>query len=243
MKTDSDKLIFELMCYEEIACPRCSSLNVKKNGISAQHKQRYQCKDCERQFITDSTAQACKVEVRCLVLPMTLNGSGIRDISRVLSMSTNTVLKLIRQAAKVAEPAVPKRIASLELDEFWSFVEKKKRQRWTWLAFDRKRKRVPAFVNGRGTDHNCASLLKKLGDSRVQRFHTDNWESYRKLLPKKQHVIGKEGTRNIKRHNLNFRTHLKRLQRRTICFSKSAEMHDAVIKLYIQHSNHAQHHF
>jgi insertion element IS1 protein InsB len=230
------------MCYEEVACPRCSSLNIKKSGITEQQKQRYRCKDCERQFITDYTYQAYKPEVRSLVLPMTMNGSGIRDISRVLSISTNTVLKLLRQAAaKVAEPAVPKRIASLELDEFWSFVEKKKQQRWTWLAFDRQRKRVTAYQNGRRTDHHCAALLKKLAGARIQRFHTDKWESYLKLLPEKKHTIGKEGTRNIERHNLNFRTHVKRLQRRTICFSKSVEMHDAVIKLYVQHSNHAQH--
>jgi insertion element IS1 protein InsB len=231
------------MCYEEVTCPRCSSLNVKKNGITTQHKQRYRCKDCERQFITDYTYQAYKAGVRSLVLSMTMNGSGIRDISWVLGISTNTVLKLLRQAAeKVAEPAVPKRITDLELDEFWSFVEKKKRQRWTWYAFDRQRKQVTAFVNGRRTDHDCANLLKKLADGRVQRFHTDKWKSYLKLLPEKNHLVGKEGTRHIERHNLNFRTHVKRLERRTICFSKSVEMHDAVIKLYVQHSNHAQHH-
>jgi insertion element IS1 protein InsB len=232
------------MCYEEVTCPRCSSLNVKKNGITGQQKQRYRCKDCERQFITDYTYQACKPEVRSLVLPMTMNGSGIRDISRVLCISTNTVLKLIRKAAgQTPEPVVLKRIDDLELDEFWSFVEKKKQPRWTWYAFDRQRKQVTAFVNGRRTDHNCASLLKKLDHSRVNRFHTDKWEAYLKLLPKKKHVVGKEGTHNIERHNLNFRTHLKRLQRRTSCFSKSVEMHDAVIRLYVQHSNHAQHLF
>jgi IS1 family transposase/transposase-like protein len=231
------------VCYEEVACPRCSSLNIKKNGITAQQKQRYRCKDCERQFITDYTYQAYQAGVRSLILPMTMNGSGIRDISRVLSISTNTVLKLIRQAAeKVAQPAVPRRIADLELDEFWSFVENKQRQRWTWYAFDRRLKRVTAYQNGRRTDQNCAKMLKKLSDSRVKRFHTDKWESYLKLLPKKNHLVGKEGTRNIERHNLNFRTHVKRLQRRTICFSKSVEMHDAVIKLYVQHSNLGQHH-
>jgi len=72
---------------------------------------------------------------------MTINGSSIRGISRVLRVSTNTVLRLIRQAAKgVTEPVVPERIADLELDEFWSFVGKKKQQRWTWYAFDRQRK-------------------------------------------------------------------------------------------------------
>ena len=232
------------MCYEEVACPRCSSLNIKKNGITANNKQRYRCKECYRQFITNYTYQACKPAVRALVLPMTLNASGIRDISRVLQISTNTVLRLIRTAAeRTSEPSVPKRIASLEMDEFWSFVQKKKRQRWTWLAFDRHRKQVTAYQNGRRTDRSCAVLLKKLGNSYVTCFHTDKWESYTKLLPPKRHTIGKEGTRNIERHNLNFRTHLKRLQRRTICFSKSEDMHDAVIKLYVQHSNHAQHLF
>jgi insertion element IS1 protein InsB len=138
---------------------------------------------------------------------------------------------------------VPQRIADLELDELWSFVQQKKHQRWTWLAFDRARQQVSAFVNGRRTDKSCARLLTKLITSRVTRFHTDKWESYLKMLPATRHLIGKEGTRNIERHNLNFRTHLKRLQRRTICFSKSEEMHDAVIKLYVHHSNKAQHHF
>ena len=200
-------------------------------------------RDCERQFITDYTDQAHKPEVRSLVLPMTLNGSGIRDISRVLSMSTNTLLKVLRSTAhQVNESVVPKRIADLELDEFWSVVGKKRHQRWTWSAFDRHRKRTTASLNGRRTNKNCQRLLQKLTESRVRRFHTDRWESYLKLLPEKKHLIGKEGRRNIERHNLNFRTHIKRLQRRRICFSKSDEMHDAVIKLYIQHSNLGQHH-
>jgi len=64
-----------------------------------------------------------------------------------------------------------------------------------------------------------------------------------KLLPARRHRTGKEGTSRIERHNLNFRTHLKRLQRHTICYSKSAVMHDAVIKLYVHHSNAGHHHF
>ena len=152
--------------------------------------------------------------MRSLILPMTMNGSGIRDISRVLGISTNMAFNLIRQAAqKVAEPTVPRLIADLELDGFWSFVEKKKQQRWTWLAFAPKRKRVTAFVSGRRTDRNCATLLKKLACARVTCFHTGRWESYLKLLPEKNHLVGKEGTRNIERYNLNFRPHVKRLRR------------------------------
>ena len=134
-----------------------------KNGITANGKQRFRCKDCRRQFITRDTYRAYRSEVRRLVVPMTMNGSGIRDISRVLAISTNTVLSILRAAATATtEPCVPKQISDLEADEFWSFVEKKKNQRWTWSAFDRPRKKLVAFVNGRRTDNSCQRLLKKL---------------------------------------------------------------------------------
>lgn len=38
----------------------------------------------------------------------------------------------------------------------------------------------------------------------------------------------------IERKNLNFRTHLKQLSRRTICFSKDEDIHDNVIGMYIE---------
>ena len=40
------------------------------------------------------------------------------------------------------------------------------------------------------------------------------------------------GTNHIERHNLTIRTHIKRLTRRTICFSRKAIMLYAVLKIY-----------
>ena len=169
---------------------------------------------------------------------MTLNGSGIRDISRVLRVSINTVLKVIRQqAASAPDPMLPKRLPDAEVDEMWSFIEKKRRQCWLWYAFAPQTKQIVGYVLGRRTDESLARLLDNLAECRITRFYTDDWESYQKLIPSYRHWIGKRGTQRIERQNLNFRTHLKRLQRRTICFSKSEEMHKAVIKLYINHSN------
>jgi len=231
------------MCYEEIPCPDCSSLNIVKNGKTAQQKQRYLCKDCRRQFIRNYTYLGCVGAVRAMIVPLTMNGSGVRDIERVLLVSRYSVLKTLRTAAaQVEEPAVPRRVCALELDELWSFVRTKKQQRWTWYGFDRARRKVVAFVNERRTDAACQKLLKKLSGCQVSRYYTDDWQSYKKFLPAKQHRVGKEETRHIERHNLNFRTHVKRLQRRTICYSKSSTMHDAVIKLYVHHSNAGHHH-
>jgi IS1 family transposase/transposase-like protein len=230
------------VCYEEIACPRCASLHVKKNGTTANGKQKYQCTDCRRQFITDYTYRACQSFIRELIVPMTMNSSGIRDIARVLSISTQTVMKTIRaSAAAVREPRVPSRIKDLEIDECWSFVKDKSRQCWCWYGLNRATTRIAAYVLGRRTDASCRQLSDKLAGCAVENFYTDDWQSYAKILPGERHTISKAETLNIERHNLNFRTHLKRLHRRTICFSKSAEMHAAVIKLYVNHVNAYQH--
>lgn len=226
------------MCYEVITCPRCSSRNIVKNGRTLQRKQRYLCKDCRRQFIRAYTNLGCLPEIRDLIIVLTLNGCGVSDLVRALHVSANTILKTLRRAAAaLPEPTPAARIRTLELDEFWSFVGRKRQQRWTWYAFDRQRRRVAAFVNGRRTDHSAQQLRRKLRRAQVNTYRTDNWASYRKCLPRRRHYISKKGTRHIERYNLNFRTRLKRLQRRTICYSRSAEMHDAVIKLFIHYSN------
>ena len=159
-----------------------------------------------------------------------------------MGISPNTVLGAIRaEAATVPAPAPPARIQDLEVDEFWSFVGTKAEQRWTWYGFDRQCRQIVALVNGRRTDGNCRRLYEQLQGCRITHWHTDDWQSYGKVLPPRRHQVSKAGTRHIERQNLNFRTHVKRLHRRTICFSKSTEMHDAVLRLYAQHANSQQH--
>ena len=136
---------------------------------------------------------------------------------------------------------MPPRIKDLGIDEFWSFIKDKSRQCWRWYGLDRATTRIAAYVLGRRTDASCRELNDKLAACAVKHFYTDDWRSYAKILPTERHTISKAETLNIERHNLNFRTHLKRLHRRTICFSKSDEMHAAVIKLYVNHVNASQH--
>ncbi|MDQ3685956.1 MAG: hypothetical protein M3430_10210 [Acidobacteriota bacterium] len=54
---------------------------------------------------------------------MTMNGSDIRDIARVLRVSPTTVLKVIRERVDGEREARSlMRIKDLEVDEFWSLV-------------------------------------------------------------------------------------------------------------------------
>jgi insertion element IS1 protein InsB len=114
---------------------------------------------------------------------------------------------------------------------------------WLWYGLNRHTGYIPAFVLGRRTDANCRKLIQTLANCQVRKFHTDDWQSYTKVLPAKRHQVGKDGKQSIERKNLNFRIHLKRMQRKTLCFSKSPEMHKNVLKLYIHALNTNQNHF
>ncbi len=73
------------MSVVKVKCPVCGSENVSKNGTSKVGKQQYICnnKQCHKSsFILDYTYNACKSEVKSKIIPMTLNGSGIREISQ-----------------------------------------------------------------------------------------------------------------------------------------------------------------
>ena len=119
------------------------------------------------------------------------------------------------------------------MDEQWSYVGAKSQPRWLFYAYDQVKKQVLCHVFGRRTKTTLKRLLRLLGDVRTCFFMTDAWPGYRSFLPPAQHLIGKRWTQRIERHNLNLRTHLKRLNRRTICFSKSQELHDKVIGWYL----------
>ena len=121
-----------------------------------------------------------------------------------------------------------------EADEFWSDVGNKSQQRWTWSARERETGIILAHQNGKRTDAMCEQLINKLRRFPIRSYSTDNWQSYAKYFPVTQHHIGKDQTWRIERTNLNFRTHLKRLHRKTICFSKDETLHDTVIGLYIE---------
>jgi insertion element IS1 protein InsB len=121
-----------------------------------------------------------------------------------------------------------------EWDEFWSFVQNKSNQRWTWYAVERKTGLILAYHNGRRTDDSLKQLVQKVAHLPIRICHSDAWAAYEKHLPKAYiHIVGKDNTWKIERKNLNFRTHLKRLSRKTICFSKNEEIHDNVIGMYI----------
>ena len=121
-----------------------------------------------------------------------------------------------------------------EMDEFWSFVRKKSNQRWTWYAIDKASGIILTWHNGGRTDDDFRQLLQYLENIPIDLYYSDDWGAYTRNLPASSHYVGKDQTWKIERKNLNFRIHIKRLNRKTICYSKSEEIHDNVIGMYIE---------
>src|SRR6267378_5100505 len=122
---------------------------------------------------------------------------------------------------------------SSELDEMWSFVQAKAHPRWLWHAIDHHTGKVLAYVFGRRKDSVFLRLQALLEPFGITKYSTDGWGAYERHLDAEQHHVGKENTQKIESKHINLRTRIKRLVRRTICFSKMERMHDLVIGLFI----------
>ena len=124
-------------------------------------------------------------------------------------------------------------VSEVELDEMWSFVQNKGNQRWLWLAIDHETHAVLAYTFGKRKDKVFRTLKALLQPFGISMFYTDDWGSYERNIAPEKHTISKKNTQAIERKNLTLRTRIKRLCRKTICFSKSEIMHDTIIGLVI----------
>jgi insertion element IS1 protein InsB len=90
-----------------------------------------------------------------------------------------------------------------------------------------------AYVFGRRQDAVFLQLQQLWAPFGITKSYTDGWGAYARHLHAGQHPVGKEHTQTIESKHINWRTRIKRLTRRTLCFSKTERMHDLVIGLFI----------
>jgi insertion element IS1 protein InsB len=109
----------------------------------------------------------------------------------------------------------------------------KNAQRWLWHAIDYHTGKVLAYVFGRRQDQVFLKLKALLEPFGIMCYDTDYWGAYTRHLDTDEHNPGKRNTQKIERKHLTLRTRIKRLTRKTICFSRSIQMHDIVIGLFV----------
>jgi insertion element IS1 protein InsB len=115
----------------------------------------------------------------------------------------------------------------------WSCVGKQANQRWLWHASAPHTGQVLASVFGRRQDDVCRRLQTFLKPFGIPRFSTDGWGAYERHLAPEHHTVGKQPTHRSESKHITLRTRLKRLVRRTICFSQTAHMHALGIGLCV----------
>jgi insertion element IS1 protein InsB len=67
----------------------------------------------------------------------------------------------------------------------------------------------------------------------LPRFSTEGWGAYARHLTPAQPGVGQEHPPRSESKPSHLRTRIKRLVRRTMCFSQTTTMHDLVIGLFI----------
>jgi insertion element IS1 protein InsB len=130
---------------------------------------------------------------------------------------------------------------TLELDELWSFVLKKTRKRWVWLALCRATRQVVAYAIGNRGEATCQRLWERVPEAyRGGCCYSDFWEAYRNVIPTEQHMaVGKDSgeTAHVERWNTTLRQRLGRFVRKSLSFSKSEEMHEVCLRLFLHSYN------
>lgn len=173
------------MATIELLCPRCNSEKVIFCGYNYTKKgrvQRVQCQCCGSKFQDSYQLSSYKPGVKEQIMEMLHNGSGVRDISRVLKVGTETVLKEVKKKVfsvkYINESFIQKQLdkterdnlmrleieiwLTAEADEMWSWVQCKENQRWLWWIIDKKTGEVLAFTFGRRTNEVWKLLLEDL---------------------------------------------------------------------------------
>ena len=99
-----------------------------------------------------------------------------------------------------------------------------------WIQ-DRQTREPIDFRVGRRNKRTLKGVITTLLLAVSKEIRTDRLNLYVGLIPKTIHSVNQRGINYIERKNLTLRTQLKRLNRKTICFSKSIAVLVAVLKI------------
>ncbi len=218
-------------------CTNCKKLCIKK-GFNKSNGQKYFCKHCNKNQLMSYVNKACEYNTNKMIVTLLCNGCGIRDMSRIMAISSTTVIKRIKKLAhQIILPSLFYIGKNYEVDELKTFVIKKENGYWVCCALEKETGTIVSMSVGKRNKGTLKKTLAPILQSTPTKIHSDRLLIYSTLIHKNIHCVKHYTINKIERKFLNFRTHLKRLGRRSICFSKSAFMLEAILKIYIWRDN------
>lgn len=141
--------------------------------------------------------------------------------------------RIERMQKDIPKPVFTEKGQVYEVDELYTYIGSKDKPCYIMYAINRKTKEVIDFICGACTKENINKIIQSLLNLAPKRIYTDGLNIYGSLTPSNIHRTFQYRPNRIERKNLTLRTHLKRLSRKTICYSKSQTMLEASFKLYI----------
>ncbi len=215
----------------DIKCKFCASKCIK-NGFQCNGRQRYKCISCKRKQQINYQYNAYKCDTNNSIILFTKEGLGIRSTARILKISTTTLLKRIVLIARNIKPPVIAMHKIYEVDEMRSYIKRKDKLIWIVYALERESKTVVSMHVGKRTYNTLNVVLDTLKLSNPKTIYTDKLKHYKFLIDQQIHKTKQYSINHIERKNLTLRTHLKRLSRKTICFSRSIVILSSILKIY-----------
>ena len=132
---------------------------------------------------------------------------------------------------------VPQPGQSVEIDEVGSFVRRKGKQAWVWVALSFQTRPVVAMVVGDRSAQTCRKLWERLPEAyRWVLVYTDFPKAYFAVIPPEQHQACKKGSglsNAVERFNLSLRQRLGRMVRKRLSFSRWWAMPLLCLRLFI----------
>jgi insertion element IS1 protein InsB len=133
------------------------------------------------------------------------------------------------------------KVIGLELDEAWSFVGQKQQTAWLWVALERETRKILAWVLGDRSKKTAKRLWEALPLTRWQKrdavYCTDFYAGYDSIIRWERRAYKKGETNHVERFFCTLRQRLARWTRKSLMFSKSLEMHEVALTVFVDGYN------
>ena len=155
--------------------------------------QRAKCADCQRTFTLSPKGPRYDQKFKDQVVTAYQDRMSIRGITRTFGVCYQTVLVWVGEKAATLPAFEATLLPSqkgdvLELDELWSFVQKKTQECWLWIALCRRTRQIVAYPIGDRSQEGAVNLREHVPeDYRRRATRSDFWLAYEAAFPKRTH--------------------------------------------------------
>ena len=214
-------------------CKYCNQSCIKKGYYK--QVQKYYCKACHKYQRSIYMYKITETTDDVNIVLLTKEAMSISSIARYLHMAKTTVgRRLLKISQGITTTIFTETNQIYEVDEMQTYIGRRHTSCHVYItyAINRITKIIAGFIIGSRTKETISKLINNLLLLKPKKIYTDGLNIYPSLIPSLIHRCFRYKTNVIERNNLSIRNSLKRLSRKTICFSKSILMLEACMKIY-----------